>query len=50
MVQTKSLTLSASFLDEAHKLPALIKGDDDAMKCILDALLVLTKQGAAPGF
>lgn len=31
------------FLDEAHKLPNLIK-DGEAMKCILDALLVLTKQ------
>lgn len=31
------------FLDEAHKLPSLIK-DSEAMKCLLDALLVLTKQ------
>lgn len=30
-------------LDEAHKLPALIKSDD-AMKSLLDAMLVLTKQ------
>ncbi|KAF7968000.1 hypothetical protein HWV62_32198 [Athelia sp. TMB] len=30
------------FFDEAHKLPALIPGD--AMKCLLDAMLVLTKQ------
>ncbi|EGG09979.1 uncharacterized protein MELLADRAFT_95163 [Melampsora larici-populina 98AG31] len=29
---------------QAHKLPNLIK-DGEAMKCILDALLVLTKQG-----
>ncbi|KAA1102606.1 hypothetical protein PGTUg99_023221 [Puccinia graminis f. sp. tritici] len=32
------------FIDEAHKLPALIK-DQETMKCILDGLLVLTKQG-----
>ncbi|GAA6060163.1 hypothetical protein JCM10212_005164 [Sporobolomyces blumeae] len=31
------------FIDEAHKLPALIRADD-AMKTILDSLLVLTKQ------
>lgn len=31
------------FFDEAHRLPLLIK-DKKAMKCILDALLVLTKQ------
>jgi hypothetical protein len=31
------------FFDEAHKLPLLIK-TDDAMKSILDAMLVLTKQ------
>ncbi|KNE98837.1 hypothetical protein PSTG_07859 [Puccinia striiformis f. sp. tritici PST-78] len=31
------------FIDEAHKLPALIK-DQETMKCILDGLLVLTKQ------
>ncbi|KAF8589604.1 hypothetical protein K439DRAFT_1383161 [Ramaria rubella] len=31
------------FIDEAHKLPALIQSRD-AMKCILDAFLVLTKQ------
>ncbi|GAA5831328.1 hypothetical protein JCM5353_008558 [Sporobolomyces roseus] len=31
------------FMDEAHKLPALIQADD-AMKAILDSLLVLTKQ------
>ena len=29
--------------DEAHRLPLLIR-DKKAMKCILDALLVLTKQ------
>ncbi|SCV69551.1 BQ2448_2571 [Microbotryum intermedium] len=32
------------FLDEAHKLPALIKTDPDAMKSLLDSMLVLTKQ------
>lgn len=31
------------FFDEAHRLPLLIK-DRKAMKCILDAMLVLTKQ------
>jgi len=31
------------FLDEAHKLPALIQ-TDSAMKSLLDAMLVLTKQ------
>ncbi|GAA5886344.1 hypothetical protein JCM5296_001875 [Sporobolomyces johnsonii] len=31
------------FLDEAHKLPALIQADD-AMKSLLDSMLVLTKQ------
>ncbi|TDL16880.1 hypothetical protein BD410DRAFT_794891 [Rickenella mellea] len=31
------------FIDEAHKLPALIKSIE-AMKCILDSMLVLTKQ------
>ncbi|GAA5939236.1 uncharacterized protein JCM15063_004463 [Sporobolomyces koalae] len=31
------------FFDEAHKLPALIQADD-AMKAILDSLIVLTKQ------
>ncbi|OCH92755.1 hypothetical protein OBBRIDRAFT_811484 [Obba rivulosa] len=31
------------FIDEAHKLPALIRSID-AMKCLLDAMLVLTKQ------
>ncbi|KAI0767247.1 hypothetical protein C8Q74DRAFT_1370068 [Fomes fomentarius] len=31
------------FIDEAHKLPALIHSID-AMKCLLDAMLVLTKQ------
>ncbi|GBE83589.1 hypothetical protein SCP_0506440 [Sparassis crispa] len=31
------------FIDEAHKLPALIRSVD-AMKCLLDAMLVLTKQ------
>ena len=31
------------FFDEAHRLPLLIK-DKKAMKCILDAMLVLTKQ------
>lgn len=31
------------FLDEAHKLPALIQ-TDTAMKSLLDAMLVLTKQ------
>ncbi|EKM56706.1 uncharacterized protein PHACADRAFT_141576 [Phanerochaete carnosa HHB-10118-sp] len=31
------------FIDEAHKLPALIRSTD-AMKCLLDAMLVLTKQ------
>ncbi|KAL1939416.1 hypothetical protein VTO73DRAFT_9972 [Trametes versicolor] len=31
------------FIDEAHKLPALIRSIE-AMKCILDAMLVLTKQ------
>ncbi|OJA16556.1 hypothetical protein AZE42_00622 [Rhizopogon vesiculosus] len=31
------------FFDEAHKLPALIQSSD-AMKCILDSMLVLTKQ------
>ncbi|KAH9848678.1 hypothetical protein C2E23DRAFT_843130 [Lenzites betulinus] len=30
-------------IDEAHKLPALIRSID-AMKCLLDAMLVLTKQ------
>ncbi|KAK7683758.1 hypothetical protein QCA50_013134 [Cerrena zonata] len=30
-------------IDEAHKLPALIRSRD-TMKCILDAMLVLTKQ------
>ncbi|OBZ66940.1 hypothetical protein A0H81_13269 [Grifola frondosa] len=30
-------------IDEAHKLPALIRSTD-AMKCLLDAMLVLTKQ------
>ncbi|RDB23416.1 hypothetical protein Hypma_009439 [Hypsizygus marmoreus] len=31
------------FFDEAHKLPALIQSTD-AMKCLLDSMLVLTKQ------
>ncbi|KAG0698332.1 hypothetical protein DFH29DRAFT_105336 [Suillus ampliporus] len=31
------------FIDEAHKLPALIQSSD-AMKCLLDSMLVLTKQ------
>jgi hypothetical protein len=31
------------FFDEAHRLPLLIR-DRKAMKCILDAMLVLTKQ------
>ncbi|ORY88261.1 hypothetical protein BCR35DRAFT_276955 [Leucosporidium creatinivorum] len=31
------------FLDEAHKLPALIQAED-AMKTLLDSMLVLTKQ------
>ncbi|KAM0752020.1 hypothetical protein T439DRAFT_324111 [Meredithblackwellia eburnea MCA 4105] len=31
------------FFDEAHKLPALIQAED-AMKCLLDSMLVLTKQ------
>lgn len=31
------------FFDEAHKLPALIQSSD-AMKCLLDSMLVLTKQ------
>ncbi|KAI0685181.1 hypothetical protein BC835DRAFT_1290862 [Cytidiella melzeri] len=31
------------FIDEAHKLPALIRSTD-AMKCLLDAMLVITKQ------
>ncbi|EIN14466.1 hypothetical protein PUNSTDRAFT_96359, partial [Punctularia strigosozonata HHB-11173 SS5] len=31
------------FFDEAHKLPALIRSTE-AMKCILDSMLVLTKQ------
>lgn len=31
------------FLDEAHKLPALIQAED-AMKSLLDSMLVLTKQ------
>ncbi|KAH8112427.1 hypothetical protein DFH11DRAFT_1607573 [Phellopilus nigrolimitatus] len=31
------------FFDEAHKLPALIRSTE-AMKCLLDAMLVLTKQ------
>ena len=31
------------FFDEAHRLPLLIQ-DRTAMKCILDAMLVLTKQ------
>ncbi|KAI0321508.1 hypothetical protein OF83DRAFT_276925 [Amylostereum chailletii] len=31
------------FLDEAHKLPGLIKSVE-AMKCLLDSMLVLTKQ------
>ncbi|KAH9941565.1 hypothetical protein B0H21DRAFT_869580 [Amylocystis lapponica] len=31
------------FIDEAHKLAALIRSTD-AMKCLLDAMLVLTKQ------
>ncbi|KAJ8521484.1 hypothetical protein ONZ45_g1802 [Pleurotus djamor] len=31
------------FFDEAHKLPALIQSPD-AMKCLLDSMLVLTKQ------
>jgi hypothetical protein len=31
------------FVDEAHKLPALIQSSD-AMKCLLDSMLVLTKQ------
>ncbi|GAA93752.1 uncharacterized protein L969DRAFT_42294 [Mixia osmundae IAM 14324] len=31
------------FLDEAHKLPALIKSSE-TMKCFLDSILVLTKQ------
>ncbi|KAI0080424.1 hypothetical protein K474DRAFT_1657845 [Panus rudis PR-1116 ss-1] len=31
------------FIDEAHKLPALIRSTA-AMKCLLDAMLVLTKQ------
>ncbi|KII91712.1 hypothetical protein PLICRDRAFT_104574 [Plicaturopsis crispa FD-325 SS-3] len=31
------------FFDEAHKLPALIKSTE-TMKCILDSMLVLTKQ------
>lgn len=39
----KKSTLSFVF-DQAHKLPALIK-EQETMKCILDGLLVLTKQG-----
>jgi len=35
------------FFDEAHRLPLLIK-DRKAMKCILDAMLVLTKQVRRP--
>ncbi|EGO01031.1 hypothetical protein SERLA73DRAFT_27658, partial [Serpula lacrymans var. lacrymans S7.3] len=31
------------FFDEAHKLPALIQSTD-TMKCLLDSMLVLTKQ------
>ncbi|KZP22205.1 hypothetical protein FIBSPDRAFT_787379 [Athelia psychrophila] len=31
------------FFDEAHKLPALIQ-TNEAMKCLLDSMLVLTKQ------
>lgn len=31
------------FIDEAHKLPALIRSTD-TMKCLLDAMLVITKQ------
>ncbi|KAG9226736.1 hypothetical protein CCMSSC00406_0008436 [Pleurotus cornucopiae] len=31
------------FFDEAHKLPALIQSSD-TMKCLLDSMLVLTKQ------
>ncbi|GAA6013326.1 hypothetical protein JCM10207_000856 [Rhodosporidiobolus poonsookiae] len=31
------------FIDEAHKLPALIQSEE-TMKCFLDAMLVLTKQ------
>ncbi|KDQ49112.1 hypothetical protein JAAARDRAFT_717595 [Jaapia argillacea MUCL 33604] len=31
------------FFDEAHKLPALIRSTE-AMKCLLDSMLVLTKQ------
>ncbi|GAA5866076.1 hypothetical protein JCM8547_000588 [Rhodosporidiobolus lusitaniae] len=31
------------FIDEAHKLPALIK-DEESMRCLLDAFTTLTKQ------
>ncbi|GAA5899868.1 uncharacterized protein JCM6883_006015 [Sporobolomyces salmoneus] len=39
----RSKKIPVIFIDEAHKLPALIRADD-AMKAILDSLLVLTKQ------
>ncbi|GAA5986311.1 hypothetical protein JCM5350_002977 [Sporobolomyces pararoseus] len=39
----RSKKIPVIFIDEAHKLPALIQADD-AMKAILDSLLVLTKQ------
>ena len=32
------------FFDEAHRLPALISAQDETMKVLLDACLVLTKQ------
>ncbi|KAJ3512340.1 hypothetical protein NLJ89_g3572 [Agrocybe chaxingu] len=35
--------MPAIFFDEAHKLPALIQSTE-TMKCILDSMLVLTKQ------
>lgn len=41
--QPPSKRIPVLFIDEAHKLPALIQADD-AMKCLLDAMLVLTKQ------
>ncbi|TFK75628.1 hypothetical protein BDN72DRAFT_786875 [Pluteus cervinus] len=42
-VEKKPKKMPVIFFDEAHKLPTLIQSSD-TMKCLLDSMLVLTKQ------
>ncbi|KAF8635694.1 hypothetical protein AX15_000319 [Amanita polypyramis BW_CC] len=43
MDNTKNKKMPVIFIDEAHRLPTLIKSTD-TMKCLLESMLVLTKQ------